>query len=175
MIKVVRIKDRFTPAQNFIRGALLAALVVLIDQWSKTEVYTYFKQTMDMPAVKVMPFLNIVLVWNTGISFGMLANGGAWTPMLLTLLAIILLAVLIAWLVRVQDTPSLWALGLIIGGAIGNVIDRVTYGAVVDFLDFFIADYHWPAFNVADSAIFIGVVILVWQSIFSNDQPLKGI
>jgi len=114
---------------------------------------------------EVFPFFNTVLVWNRGVSFGMLSEHPEWMPLILTGFTSIITLVLLIWLWRAERGLTIFGLALIIGGAIGNIIDRVRYGAVVDFLDFHIAQYHWPAFNIADSSIFIGVVLLVWESI----------
>ena len=137
-------------------GLVVAGLVIFLDQLSKLAILMLLDQ-----AVAVTPFLNLVVVWNRGVSFGMFASAGALMPWLLSGLA---LAVVVArgfWLRRVADPLVGVALGLIIGGALGNVIDRVRFGAVVDFLDFHALGYHWPAFNVADSAICVGAALLL--------------
>jgi signal peptidase II len=107
------------------------------------------------------------MVRNHGISFGMFAESHAWMPLLLTVLTSLVAIGLAFWLARNDEPVVALALGAIIGGALGNIIDRARTGAVTDFLDFHIGMYHWPAFNVADSAIFIGVVILVLIGIVS--------
>jgi signal peptidase II len=112
-------------------------------------------------AVAVTPFLNLVVVWNRGVSFGMFASAAALMPWLLSGLALAVVVALGFWLRRVAHPLTGVALGLIIGGALGNVIDRVRFGAVVDFLDFHALGYHWPAFNVADSAICVGAALLL--------------
>lgn len=122
--------------------------------------------------IPVLPFFNLVLVWNPGVSFGMFGDGsiGAWG---LVLLAAGIVAALLWWLRKADTTLSIVSLGLVIGGAIGNVIDRLIHGAVVDFLDLHVAGWHWPAFNIADSAITIGVVLLLAESLFPSRHPLK--
>jgi signal peptidase II len=116
--------------------------------------------------VDILPFFNIVMVWNKGISFGLFNHGSNTGPMLL--MAASLAITLIFLVVLFRSPVSLQSLGisLIIGGALGNVIDRLRFGAVIDFLDFHIGDYHWPAFNVADSCICIGVVLLIVLGLF---------
>lgn len=111
--------------------------------------------------VPVTDFFNLVLVWNEGVSFGMLQHGHEAAPYLLSVLALAVCLWLHRWLLKAETRGIALALGLIIGGALGNVIDRLLYGAVVDFLDFHVAGHHWPAFNVADSAICIGVIMLL--------------
>jgi signal peptidase II len=137
-------------------GLVVAGLVVLLDQLSKLAILLLLDH-----AVAVTPFLNLVLVWNRGVSFGMFASAGALMPWLLSGLALAVVVALGLWLRRVEHPLAGSALGLIIGGALGNVIDRVRFGAVVDFLDFHALGHHWPAFNVADSAICVGAALLL--------------
>jgi len=137
-------------------GLVVAGLVIFLDQLSKLAILMLLDH-----AVAVTPFLNLVVVWNRGVSFGMFASAGALMPWLLSGLALAVVVALGFWLRRVADPLVGVALGLIIGGALGNVIDRVRFGAVVDFLDFHALGYHWPAFNVADSAICVGAALLL--------------
>ncbi|MGJ3260495.1 MAG: signal peptidase II [Rhodospirillales bacterium] len=149
-------------------GAAIAVLVLALDQASKWWIVEF---VMDPPRViPVTPFFNLVLAWNRGVSFGMFAADSAWGPWLLTALACVIVIALAVWLWRTPSKLSVAALGLIIGGAIGNVIDRLQYGAVIDFLDVHAAGWHWPAFNVADSAICVGAAILVLESLFTRDE-----
>lgn len=117
-------------------------------------------ETTEVPRA-LLPVLNLVLVHNRGISFGLFAQMQPWMPLLLTIGTSAIALALCFWLARATDRATCLALGLIIGGAIGNIIDRLRFGAVTDFLDFHWHAYHWPAFNLADSAIFMGVVILL--------------
>ena len=145
---------------------LVAALVVLAaDQATKWAVLAL----LDLSAgpIPVTPYFNLVLVWNPGVSFGMLGGLGVYAPWALTGIALAVVAFLVAWLRRAQDGLTAAALGLVIGGALGNVVDRARYGAVVDFLDFHYAGYHWPAFNVADAAICVGAGLLLVGSLFA--------
>ena len=141
-------------------GFSLAALVVLLDQASKWAVLAWLAEP-----VRVTPFFNLVLVWNRGVSFGMLA--GAGVPWVLSGLALAVVVALTVWLRRTDSVPVGVGLGLVIGGALGNVIDRIRFGAVVDFLDFHAMGWHWPAFNVADSAICLGAVVLLADGLFA--------
>ena len=128
---------------------------------------------MDPPRViPVLPFFNLVMVWNRGVSFGMF-GGGAVPAWALILLSALIVAMLVAWLRQVDNSWAAVAIGLVIGGAVGNVIDRVIHGAVADFLDFHLGGYHWPAFNLADSAITIGVVLLLAESLFPRRAAAK--
>lgn len=150
-------------------GSLMIALITLgIDQWNKWWFLNVF-DIANRPPVEVTGFFNIVMVWNYGISFGMFSGHNQPIPLIIMALAIVL--VLLVWLARSDDRLSMWGIGFVIGGALGNVIDRARFGAVADFFDFHVAGYHWPAFNIADSAIFIGVVVLCIQSIM---QPPKN-
>lgn len=142
---------------------VLASEIILLDQWSKAWVHG-LPHTTVLP-MQVTSFFNIVLTANRGISFGMLRHMQDWMPLALTLATTSVVIILSLWLVRARETLVILALGIVIGGALGNIIDRIRLGAVTDFLDFHWAGYHWPAFNVADSAIFVGVVLLVFDSI----------
>jgi signal peptidase II len=148
-------------------GLGVAAAVVLLDQLSKAALLTM----LDDPVV-VTPFLNLVVVWNRGVSFGMFDSTGAYGPWLLSGLALAVVAALLWWLRRVEQPFVAVALGLVIGGALGNVIDRVRFGAVFDFLDVHVAGYHWPAFNVADSAICIGAVLLLVDGLWAPRRQI---
>ena len=141
-------------------GFYMLAFVGLADQISKGMILNHIGDVhQTMP---VVPFLNFVLVWNRGVTFGILSRFGQhYMPYVLIGAAVMILALLGRWLWRTRSTVVAMALGAIMGGAIGNVIDRVRYGAVVDFLDFYYRDYHWYAFNVADAAIVTGVALLL--------------
>ncbi len=135
------------------RGLAVAAAVAVLDQASKTMVLGFFGEPgCAVHRVAVSGFLDLVLTCNAGVSFGLLNRIGG-SSLIFPLAALLIIVVLIVWLSRVRATFLAVAIGLIIGGAIGNVIDRIRLGAVVDFLDFHAGSWHWPAFNVADSAI----------------------
>jgi signal peptidase II len=147
-------------------GLLVALPVVAFDQLTK---WWILAEVMDPPkTIAVTGFFNLVLVWNRGVSFGLFGSESAWGPILLTVLALGIAAGLVVWLRRAESRLAAAAIGLVLGGAIGNVIDRVRFGAVVDFLDFHAAGYHWPAFNVADSAISVGVGLLLYDGLFES-------
>ena len=139
--------------------------ILVIDQASKWLIL----EVIDLDTrrnVEMTGFFSLVMVWNYGVSFGMLAAPGTLMPYLLKGLALIICSALTVMAVRSGDRAERLAYGLIVGGALGNVIDRVLYGAVVDFLYFHIGDLGWPAFNVADSCIFLGVAYLIVRSIW---------
>lgn len=154
--------------RNLTVGGLLALLVVLADQVTKEwALATLFR---DGAVVEVTPFFNLVAVWNRGVSFGLLASDDPMTPYYLSGFAIVVVIGLLVWLARAPSQLLRISLGLIIGGAIGNVIDRLRYSAVVDFIDWHVFGYHWPAFNLADSAISVGVVFLLFDSFLGDSH-----
>jgi signal peptidase II len=138
------------------QGLAIAGLVVVLDQLTKWAILTWLDR-----AIALTPFFNLVVVWNRGVSFGMFDSASRLGPWILSGLALAVVVLLLGWLRRVAHPLTSAGLGLIIGGAIGNVLDRVRFGAVIDFLDFHALGWHWPAFNVADSAIFVGAVLLL--------------
>ena len=142
-------------------GLSVGAIVVVLDQLTKWLIRDVVLGTGPGRDIEVTGFFNIVEVWNRGVSFGLFASDSPWTPYLLSALAIAISIVLIVWLRKAETTFLALALGFVIGGAIGNVFDRFIWGRVYDFLDFHAAGYHWPAFNVADAAISVGVGLIL--------------
>jgi len=114
------------------------------------------------------PFLNLVLVLNRGISFGMF-NGGKFS-LFFALSSLVISLGLAIWMIRAKDKPTSFALALVIGGALGNVIDRIRFGAVIDFIDFYVGSYHWPAFNIADSCIAIGAFVMLFITLKNSEE-----
>ncbi|KAA5604579.1 signal peptidase II [Roseospira marina] len=166
----VQHRDR-APARPVRWGLTLAAVVILLDQATK---YAVFAGLQPAPTgVPVTGFFSLVRVWNPGVSFGLFATGSPWTPIVLTGLALAVSVGLAWWLRRAGSRVAVGGLGLLIGGAVGNAIDRMVHGAVMDFLDVHVAGYHWPAFNVADSAITVGAVLLVWDALFAGGKSPK--
>ena len=153
----------------FVRGGVaLAAGVLALDQISKWLILDLFADTPRV--IEILPFFNLLLVWNKGISFGLFGAASVWGPWILAGLAVVISGFLARWMVHAESRFTALCLALIIGGALGNVIDRVLYGAVVDFLDVHVLGYHWPAFNVADSAITIGAAGLILESLFNGQE-----
>ena len=139
-----------------------------LDQLSKWIIVAY---VMNPPIKKELTsFFNLVLTHNRGVSFGMFSTGTDTGKWVLISVALIITGFLIRWLFQSNSLFNVIALGLIIGGAMGNVIDRFLVGAVVDFLDFHAFGHHWPAFNVADAAIFVGAISLVFESFLSKEE-----
>ncbi len=148
-------------------GLMVAVLVTALDQLSK---WMILEIVMQPPRIiPVTPFFNLVLVWNRGVSFGFLGQQSSeWLPWLLTALALAIVVALVWWLRRVTNGLMVLAISLVVGGALGNVVDRLRFGAVVDFLDFHATGVHWPAFNAADSAITVGAAIILYDAIFAD-------
>ena len=149
----------------------LAAIVLVLDQVSK---WVILALVMQPPRViEVLPVFNLVLTYNTGVSFGVFAGDAAWQPWVLSAVSLAIVVGLLVWMRYNHNALILLGVGLIVGGAIGNVVDRIRLGAVVDFLDVHVAGWHWPAFNLADSAISIGVALLVIDALFQPGNPSK--
>ena len=138
-------------------GPVAAVGVLAADQLSKAAAV---RELSGAGAVDVLPILNLALTRNTGVSFGLL-GGGAVPPWVLAGVAGAVTLGLLVWMLRTSSPPERLALGLVVGGALGNIADRIVRGAVVDFLDFHAWGWHWPAFNLADSAIVLGVGMLL--------------
>ena len=151
-------------------GLAVASVIVIADQAIKWWAIGVLGEQPQ--GIEVLPFFNLVLVWNRGISFGIF-GGGALPPWLLGAVALAVTLALVIWLRRVETRLLAATIGLVIGGALGNVIDRFRFGAVADFLDFHWGGYHWPAFNLADAAISIGVVILLLDALLIGDERHK--
>jgi signal peptidase II len=153
--------DRFVTPSRI--GFVVALLTLIVDQ--ATKLYTLF--VFDLPVrepVVVTPFINLIVVWNRGISYGLFQQHtdlGRWILMVVSILAALALTV---WIRRTKGRLLAASLALIVGGAIGNVIDRLAYGAVFDFIQMRVGDWSWYVFNVADAAIVAGVVGLLYDS-----------
>lgn len=142
----------------------LSALVIVLDQLSKLWASTALDYAEPVP---LMPFLNLTLMHNSGAAFSFLSQAGGWQRWFFALVAIAVSAILIIWLKRLSPAQR-WlaaALALVLGGALGNVFDRLYFGYVIDFIDVYYQAWHWPAFNVADSAIFVGALMLIIDSL----------
>ena len=144
-------------------GSGIAAVTFICDRFTKWLLLDVWN--LGDRSYEVAPFFNIVAVWNTGVSFGIFQSQSSTAPFLLSGLALAIVLALFIWLKRVENGFMAVSLGLVIGGAIGNTFDRLAFGAVFDFLDFHVLGYHWPAFNVADSAIVVGVLALLYDGL----------
>jgi len=146
----------------------IALIVLIVDQFTKFVITENF---ILHEVVPVTPFFNLVLVYNPGAAFSFLADAAGWQKSLFIAIGLIA-SVWIMYLLRKHPEQTLFcsALSLVLAGALGNVIDRVQFGAVIDFLDFHAFGWHWPAFNVADAAISCGAALLVWDALRPQRQ-----
>ncbi len=148
--------------QSFV--PLIASLVVISDFITKQMILKWVK---PYESIDILPFINIVHVKNEGAAFGMFAALGNSVFIIISLIAII---VIISYLARIKGRLEIFSISLILGGATGNLIDRLTIGKVVDFVDFFVGKWHWPAFNVADSALTVGIILFFLASIRESNK-----
>jgi len=141
----------------------LSLLAVVLDQVSKLLIDSSMQLYQSIP---VMPYFNLTYVHNTGAAFSFLSDAGGWQRWFFAGLAIVISIAMTVWLAKLKQHETLLAvaLSLVLGGAIGNLIDRLAYGYVIDFLDVYVGNWHWPAFNIADSAITVGVGLLLVES-----------
>jgi len=147
-------------------GLVIAVISTAIDQASKWWLMSVLEKAGG--PIELLPVFNLVMVWNPGVSFGMFQSGSVWAPWILSALAMVIVVVLVRWLAKAETRFIAGGLGLVIGGAIGNVIDRMVWGKVADFFDVHIDAWHWPAFNIADAAIVVGAAILVLDGLFAS-------
>lgn len=155
--------------QSGLRWLWLAALALFLDQLTKQWVIRAFEL---YESVQILPFFNLTYVRNYGAAFSFLSDAGGWQRWFFTAIALIVSAVLLWWLKQSKRQEVLLPVAycLILSGAIGNVTDRLIYGYVIDFLDFYYQQWHYPAFNIADSAIFIGAALLIYDA-FVRKEP----
>jgi signal peptidase II len=150
----------------------LSLLALILDQASKLAVDGAMRLYESIP---VMPGFNLTYVHNTGAAFSFLSHAGGWQRWFFTALAVTISIGITVWLSKLHKHEALLAaaLSLILGGAVGNLIDRLAYGYVIDFLDVYYQDWHWPAFNIADSAITLGVILMMAET-FGLGKSKKG-
>ncbi len=153
----------------------LSLVSLILDQWSKIAV----ADSMHLyESINLLPGFNLTYVHNTGAAFSFLSEAGGWQRWFFAAMAFIISIVLVVWLKRLKKHETLLAvaLALVLGGAIGNLIDRLLYGYVIDFLDVYYETFHWPAFNIADSAISLGVFLMLLESfgIGTNSSELEN-
>jgi signal peptidase II len=157
-----------------IKISLLAIVcIILLDQVSKYWILDYF--TAYRGRLSLLPILDFILVWNRGISWGLFNNLGSYNQLIFSFSSGIISFILLIILFKTHDKISAWGLSFIIGGALGNLVDRVRFGAVVDFIYFHWNSWSFPAFNIADTSITIGVIIIVlgeWVT-FKHHKEIK--
>lgn len=159
-------------------AALVTAVaVILVDQASKFAILDHYGVAGEcrriLDPVILTPFLNLILTCNTGVSFGLFSAGSPAMIWVLTGVALLIVGGLVVWLWRINRVFPAIAIGLVIGGALGNVIDRVRYDSVVDFIDFHMSGWHFATFNAADAGISCGVALLVLDSLFGHRESPK--
>ena len=155
------------------RWLWLSALILVLDQATKV----WASASLDLyQRIELLPFLNLTLVYNPGAAFSFLSQASGWQRWFFTAMALIISIVILVWMRRLARSERRPAIGLalVLGGAIGNVWDRLQHGHVVDFIDVFYGDWHWPAFNIADSAITVGVVLLILDTVLAGRRPASG-
>jgi signal peptidase II len=155
--------------KNSLMWLFLSLIILILDQITKTWVSTHL--SFNQP-VNILPYFDLRLLHNTGAAWSILADQGGWQRWFLSGLAIIVSIVIMVWLTRL-DSKQRWlacGLALILGGALGNVMDRIIYGYVVDFIDIYYQAWHWPAFNIADIGISIGAVMLLIDAIIFKQE-----
>ena len=151
-----------SPGRSIALALLVAIPIILIDQWTKAQVTTYLQYGDRVP---ITSFFNLVLVYNKGAAFSFLSNAGGWQRGFFIVLTLLVCVMMVWMLIKYRsETRFRWGLMFVLGGAIGNLIDRVLLGHVVDFLDFHWGGWHFWVFNVADSAITLGAGILIVDS-----------
>jgi signal peptidase II len=152
--------------KHWARWLAVSTVVVALDLATKAWVSAAFTQG---EVREVTPFFNLVLMHNSGAAFSFLANAGGWQRWFFTAVTLVISTAIVFMLRRQHgDRAVAFGLALVLGGALGNLYDRLTLGHVVDFVQLHAAGYYWPAFNVADSAIFVGVAILIWDSLIAG-------
>lgn len=185
------------PGRFFLLGLFLTFVILVADQYSKWFVMetilrqdgavvpfidwlmtqkhlsVFFDQRESYNNLTITSFLNLVMVWNTGVSFGLFNSDSQTTVYILTALALLMSMLMLVWMAVTTHRRVLIALAMVTGGAIGNAIDRVRFGAVADFVDVHVAGWHWPAFNLADSAIVLGAILMILE-ILLNPQHGSG-
>ena len=154
------------------KGLIICLLLVFLDQFTKQTVLTQITETDSVP---ILPILDFVLIWNTGISYGLFDSWGMFGRVTLSALGLLITLFLLVQMVR--STGKLERLGycLIIGGAIGNILDRVIYGGVIDFISFHYENYYWYVFNLADVWISLGVITILWDGFFLSGKTPDGV
>lgn len=160
------------PSRMSVFGLALAVVVTAADQAAKAWIMHFLENGVRI--VDMTDFFRLVIIHNEGISFGMLNGMHPQMSFALTLFAVGITLALLIWLARARNSLTALALGLLIGGALGNIIDRLRFGAVIDFLYFHYEKLYWPAFNLADSAVVTGVALLLLQGLAFDKKPSKN-
>lgn len=158
-----------TRQPNALSWVWISVLIIIVDQVTKFFAVYYLPFSKPLT---VLPFFNLMLLYNTGAAFSMLGHAGEWASWLFAGLAVIISIVILSWLYRTPKANAFLgaALALILGGAIGNLIDRISHGFVIDFIQLHLNQFYWPAFNIADSAICVGAVMVAIEILFRHKK-----
>ncbi len=140
----------------------ISVVILALDWFSKSMIQQHLQLYQT---ISVAPFINLTLAYNTGAAFSFLDTGSFWPNVLFGVVAVVVSVIILIWMSRLKRQEKLMAIALacILGGAIGNLWDRVRYQRVTDFIDLYVADWHWPVFNVADMAVCLGALLIVYQ------------
>jgi signal peptidase II len=157
----------------YLIAAVTAILGVIADQGSKWALLEIVGLRENPRNIRVLPVFDIVMWWNQGTSFSLFRTSEAWGPYVFSIAALAIIGILVVWLSRIASPVLAAALGAVIGGALGNVVDRLRFHAVADFFYAHLGDYGWPAFNVADSLIVVGIGVLVFDGMFLSHKTDK--
>lgn len=166
------IKHDLKPMQTGLQWLWITIIFFIVDQATKHYAVYYFNEIGVYKTVEVMPFFNFVLRYNPGAAFSFLADQGGWQVFFFSTISILVSIALLIWLYSVPAKQK-WisiSLTLVLAGALGNLYDRIVIGEVVDFIDWYYGDYHWPAFNIADAVIMLGAVMMLLEGFF-NKEP----
>jgi signal peptidase II len=149
------------------RWLAVSLVVIIVDQISK---FVANAQLVYAEPLPVLPSFNLTLLYNRGAAFSFLSDAGGWQRWFFVVVSVVAVVFLTYWLRKLKSGQWILALALslVIGGAVGNLVDRLWLGHVVDFIQLYYKSFYWPAFNVADSAITVGAVLLVWDGLFAN-------
>ncbi len=154
----------------YVIAAVAALIGVAADQASKWALLEVVGLRENPRNIRVLPVFDIVMWWNHGTSFSLFRTGEAWGPYVFSIAALAIIVLLVLWLSRIVSPILAAALGAVIGGALGNVVDRLRFGAVADFFYAHLGEYGWPAFNIADSLIVVGIGVLVFDGMFLSHK-----
>ena len=160
------------PRRSALSWLWLSLIILIIDQWTKQFAVAHLAY---LQSIKIVPFFNITLSFNKGAAFSFLEFAGGWQRWLFILIAILMSVFILGWLSRISKKRYRLALGLslILGGAFGNLWDRFHLGYVIDFVDWYVKNIHWPIFNIADMAICIGVFLIIIDLFFEKKKNKK--
>ncbi len=169
---IENLKNFLSQKKLFWIGIVIAIIIAYLDLLTKQVAFAYVDKTFVEKGLRyiiITDFFNIVKVWNRGVSFGMF-NDLEHSKLIFVIIVAFISIILLIWLYKSKNSIVSYAISFIIGGALGNMIDRIENSAVADFLDFHLFGYHWPAFNLADSAVFVGVAILIFDDLILSKK-----